>query len=162
MKCVFLCAALSFCSYSHYFFSGKTTFIMWFIEDPHLYPLMRAAASGSTPSDVLLHLSFRLSGVRTYFHQLLSLVKMNIYWGFLGNKSSIRLLLLRHSVALQSVLVYIERGVVHIRPWLRLACFDIWLCYTVVNSTNGTIYEAGCVKSFSCSTALLYIRCATQ
>lgn len=57
-------------------------------------------------------------------------VKMKAWWGSVGRRFTIccGLLLLHLSVALQSVLVYTGSGVVHIRPWLRMACCHIWLC----------------------------------
>lgn len=131
---------------------------MWFIGDPHLYPLMRAAASGSTPSDVLLHLSLRLSAGRTDFHLFPFPSKNEYILGLFREKSVasaadycffIIVLLCSQSWFAQGEVLSTSR------PWLRLACLShLALFPLVVNSINGAFDKAGCVKSFSCSTAL--------
>lgn len=160
-----MCVALSSCFYFHYF-SDKTTFNM--LNVIHWRRTSVSTNEGNSFREhaqwccCIYHWGCLVRGnIFTFF---LFLVKMNTSWGSSGRKCNIRcgLLLLHHSVALQSVLVYTGRGVVHIRPWLGLACCHIWLCSAVVNSINGTFYKAGCVKSFSCSTALLDTTCANQ
>lgn len=144
---------------------------MWCTEDPHLYLLTRAAASGSAPNDVLLHLTLRMSGVKRHF-PIFFLSKNKHTLGSLGRKYNIHcgLSLLLHRVALQSFLVCTGRGVVHIRPDSEQAVVTSGFVPSYEDPTMASTVifcKAGCVKSFSSSrsgrsTALFVIHVQTN